>query len=759
MFDKFKKLRNAYLKIVEEKTPEVGIIEIDEKTSRTIGIGQEFNYAVAASVLGAQGIPQPKRLQTYQDYVNLYGASTWVYACVYQIAVSIAGVPLLLYKKPTSKKSRLERIDDPVHPLIKVINRPNMYMSEFDFKEAVVANLELTGNSYIEEVKSGRTPIELYPLQSQRMKIIPGKDVPIQGYRYEDQGRFAIFKEDEITHIKYHNPISDFYGASPLTAPEIATKTDVQSAKYNRNFFDNAARPDAVLETEQGLAEKMIRRLKTQWRSLYGGVGKAHGIAILEGGLKYKQIALSQKDMDFIQGRKMNREEIFAAFGVHPALFGLVERINNSIMQNIRRNFWENTLVPKMEKIKSSLNYNLVLPFGDDLVLMFDMDSIESLKESRETRAKIAAILVDRGLMTINEVRKQSFNLDDVPWGDVWYMPMNLIPVDKAGAGLPPGKPIGRQPVGGESVYSSIIDENGEIKLLDYYPDKSAEEEIKVEKEADINPFPPIDTKDKKQRELRKKAFEGVHGKFEEKFIKVLRSLFTAQSKQIIAAVRGGKKIKDLLRIIDADKKKFRTVAEDFYQGVIKVAGNSAMEELKELVGKKKKAKEEITFDFDIFDSEVMQFVDERSYDFWESISTTTKKNLQLALSEAVSEGLTTNQIVERLMDKVFNELTLGTDLARARLIARTEITILLNQGAFQAYKQSGVKMKKSWLTSQDEDVRNTHKAAEAEGIIPTDAVFKSTNMKHPGDPSGHVKELANCRCSLLPEVETKPKR
>jgi hypothetical protein len=170
--------------------------------------------------------------------------------------------------------------------------------------------------------------------------------------------------------------------------------------------------------------------------------------------------------MDFSTLMDKDRAEILAAFGVYEALLGIVDNINNSSMDNLKKLFWENTMLPKMEKIEADMNFGLVWPYDDSLYLAFDKDSIEALKGSQETRARIAGMLVDRGIYTQNEARTKFFNMPDVPWGDTWYMPLNLVEVDKAGQGNGtgtgaegdklPGRQIGRPSVDQSDVQKFI---------------------------------------------------------------------------------------------------------------------------------------------------------------------------------------------------------------------------------------------------------------------------------------------------------------
>jgi phage portal protein BeeE len=51
-------------------------------------------------------------------------------------------------------------------------------------------------------------------------------------------------------------------------------------------------------------------------------------VALLECGLTYKQTSLSQLDMDFLEGRNYNAEEIMAVYKVPKSELGLYEQIS-----------------------------------------------------------------------------------------------------------------------------------------------------------------------------------------------------------------------------------------------------------------------------------------------------------------------------------------------------------------------------------------------------------------------------------------------
>jgi uncharacterized protein with gpF-like domain len=86
----------------------------------------------------------------------------------------------------------------------------------------------------------------------------------------------------------------------------------------------------------------------------------------------------------------------------------------------------------------------------------------------------------------------------------------------------------------------------------------------------------------------------------------------------------------------------------------------------------------------------------------------------------------------------------------RADAIARTETHGAANYGSNEAAKETGLPLRREWLSAQDERTRESH--AEADGqIVGMDDAFTvgSSSLMYPGDPSAPPEEVVNCRCTL----------
>jgi phage portal protein BeeE len=93
-----------------------------------------------------------------------------------------------------------------------------------------------------------------------------------------------------------------------------AIDADYQASKRNRKYFYNNASVNAVLESEKDISQDGIDKIVAKREAKYRGTDNAHKVGVLTGGLKYKPVNPSQKEMDFVESRRFNRDEILGFF-------------------------------------------------------------------------------------------------------------------------------------------------------------------------------------------------------------------------------------------------------------------------------------------------------------------------------------------------------------------------------------------------------------------------------------------------------------
>ena len=361
---------------------------------RSVGADIGLNMFMDLPLLSDNMLPPPGS-HNYAPYTEAYGDKAWVYACVNVIAETTSTADFVL------KNGQGQIISK--HPALDLLYRPNHFMSGRSLRQWIIASLELTGNAYVlkDKLNSRGEPQELFPLLSQLVEIIPGKTSqdPIAGYKYRAGAKTAYYKASDIIHFKYFNPFDFFYGLSPLAAARKSIENLDKAETYNRAFFDNCGTLSGILYTEGKLDDAARARLMNAWNNKYRSAAKAHQVALLEGGLKWQNTALSQKDMDFISSMQLSRETILAVFHVPPALVGVFEHSPQFTTKEQQRIFWQTCIHPKQTLMLETLTEFLLPHFDNSCTMYFDKDisNISALKEDELQRAQAAKIYFDMG--------------------------------------------------------------------------------------------------------------------------------------------------------------------------------------------------------------------------------------------------------------------------------------------------------------------------------------------------------------------------
>jgi HK97 family phage portal protein len=364
---------------------------------------------------------------TPRDYTALaregYGKNAIVHRAVRLIAESIGGLTFLLFAGEAEHAQ---------HPLLDLLARPNPRQDGAAFLEAVTAHLLLAGNAYLEAVtldgQKGAEVRELYALRPDRMKVVPGPDGWPEAYDYTLGGRSLRFTQagelPPILHLALFNPLDDHYGLAPIEAAAVAVDTHNAAAKWNKALLDNAARPCGALVFSgpdgNVLADSQFERLKAELNENYEGARNAGRPLVLEGGLDWKPMSLTPKDMDFMEAKHAAAREIALAFGVPPMLLAIPGDNTYSNYQEANRVFWRASVLPLAARICGALTQWLAPAFGEGrgstLRLAVDMDRIEALAPDR---AALWERVTKAPFLTVNEKRTAA-GYAPVEGGDVF---------------------------------------------------------------------------------------------------------------------------------------------------------------------------------------------------------------------------------------------------------------------------------------------------------------------------------------------------
>jgi HK97 family phage portal protein len=335
---------------------------------------------------------------TRRDYAALsregFMRNPIAHRAVRLIAETCSAVPWLLYEGEAE-------IED--HPLLGLLARPNQRQAGATFMEALYGHLLLSGNAYIELVDAGAGLRELHLLRPDRVSVVTDSSGWPAALDYRERsGRRRVVLGRAAVHLALFHPLDDHYGFPPLEAALMALDTHNAAGRWNKALLDNSARPSGALvyaPKEGGnLSEDQFERLKTELEQGYSGATRAGRPLLLEGGLDWKAMALTPKDMDFIEAKHSASRDIALAFGVPPMLLGIPGDNTYANYQEANRAFYRLTVLPLVARTAKEFSAWLGGIYGSGLRLWYDADRIDGLNDDRAAlwaRIEAASFLSD----------------------------------------------------------------------------------------------------------------------------------------------------------------------------------------------------------------------------------------------------------------------------------------------------------------------------------------------------------------------------
>jgi len=361
-----------------------------------------------------------------------YSQSIWVYAAINAIAGNIQRVPFRLYKsRPSGREPKVIESG----PLYEVFTNPNPYMTQELLFSATMTFLSLYGECFwiLERGDVTQIPSEIWTFNPTRFEpVFNEANGMVVGWAYMKGTTHEItFPASQIVHIKYFNPYNDIRGMSPLAAARNSIDQDYFAGQYNINFFKDGCEIGGFLTTDQELSDEQYERILRQFEDRHRGAGKAHRVALIEGGAKFSEAKISQKDMEFIETKKMSRLEIMAVYKVNEVVLGLYQDIKSyEGIKSAHKAFWEECLVPKITYIETLLWAKLFAKIeGGKVYGAFDLANVGPLQTNYSEKVDTAMKMFHMG-WPINQINQRlQMGMQDVPWGDEWWVPGGFLPV------------------------------------------------------------------------------------------------------------------------------------------------------------------------------------------------------------------------------------------------------------------------------------------------------------------------------------------
>lgn len=327
--------------------------------------------------------PRDTTSLTKQGFIN----NPVGYRAIKLIAESVASLPMVL-------QNTEQRFDE--HPMLSILNSPNPAQGRAELIEALVGQVLLSGDGYLECVcGQDGVPLEVHVLRSDRIRLVPGRDGWPIAYEYSVGAQKHVFDVtgdvSPICHIKSFHPQDDHYGLGPLQSAAQAFDVHNSASRWSKGLLDNAARPSGAIvwnssEGQGNLSTEQYNRLVSEMEANYQGARNAGRPMLLEGGLDWKQMGFSPSDMEFQKTKESAARDIAIAFGVPPMLLGIPGEATYANYAEAHRAFYRLTVLPLATKTAAAIGRWLGDWFEEQVHLKPDLDQVPALAGERDAQ-------------------------------------------------------------------------------------------------------------------------------------------------------------------------------------------------------------------------------------------------------------------------------------------------------------------------------------------------------------------------------------
>lgn len=357
--------------------------------------------------------------------------------CVEVLSSSMAVLPTFVMDENTKRhftNHRLNRL---------LWERPNEAMTAYDFNRLLMCNELFRGNAYAWSWRDGSTGHikERIPLPPDYVTqtYVEGKRWYV--FVHPVSGETFWLRPEDVTHYKAYSE-DGFTGISVLHRASLTLDTARAAQAYENATWRNNGQPSGILTTDTDLGgdievtladgSKVLvdpkEQLRKSWEAVHSGPGNAFRVAVLDMGLKYQPISMTNADAQFVESNEVRVADICRFFGMplHLAYAGKQSYASNE--QN-GIEFVTYTLLGYDTQWRQEDTWKLLLPseraagqrIGRNMKVFLKGDTAAQTNHYRSMR--------ETGAYSVNDILALE-DLPAVPGGDVRYASWNYGPLE-----------------------------------------------------------------------------------------------------------------------------------------------------------------------------------------------------------------------------------------------------------------------------------------------------------------------------------------
>lgn len=642
-----------------------------------------------------QGLELAGRFATY---AKMYRQQPAIATVVDKIANSAARLSINVWDTTAEHGRTLDTNSD----FARLMARPNNRMSSYAFWRWTFSTLDIYGEAFwYKQRDSFGNVVNLSPMHPSRVAVKRDHEGNITYIFTLGVASAGILRvaDTEVVAFQRYNPESLMRGLSRLEPLRMTLLSEDAARRATSSWWQRGARPSVVLKHPGELSQNAQDRLKTKFDAQHAGADNMGGSLVLEEGMEAQIIQLNAEEMQYIESRKMNLQEVCMVYDVPPPVVHILDHATFSNITEQMRSMYRDTMTPRLEEVESVIENSLRPEFfgSGERIVKFALDEV--LRGDFETRAEAVVKLVTNGVMKPAEARP----LFDLPaidgasdnlYANGALVPLGTLPQAQAG--------------------TNITLHNGSTPDGSKAPEDAPEASDTTDEPA---PTKSVSVRSIMGRLSRVKANKSeLRAKLVEEHKKALTAYFDEQRNALKA---DGTKAPMAL-----DSKEWNDRLADVLLPLSQATTDAIGQNVANSLGGKYSG------------DSIGDWLKEDATKSAKNINKTTQANVREYLKNTPDD-----MSYEDSVDSFFDE----SEASRPDEWSLTRVVMLAGLAGLVAARLSNA-TEKTWVTTSD-NPRPEHAAMNGETVKLGENF--SNGMNGPGDYSGGAEEVANCTCDL----------
>ncbi|WP_436966727.1 phage portal protein [Staphylococcus xylosus] len=322
----------------------------------------------------------------------------------------LSGKHVIDNAKEENKVSKLNRI---------IQDRPNPYMSGYDFLYKVATQYFLYNNAFILVQKDSKGNLSgLYPLSPSSVEyVVDGANQVYIKCLFKD-GEQVTLHIDEVAVLRRHFNSNELLGddnSAIMSALELAHTQN----EGMREAIKNSASIRGIVKYTQALSPSKLKEAKEEFMNNYLTMANNGGVIPVDTSMEYQPLNVSDVQIDTTQIATV-KQKIYDYLGISESI------VNGSYDEDGWQAFFESIVEPFAIQISSELTEKVFSEREKAFANRIVFESSKLQYASNQSKTNVIKELLPLGVLTINQAL-DLLNLPRVEDGDERIQSLNYI--------------------------------------------------------------------------------------------------------------------------------------------------------------------------------------------------------------------------------------------------------------------------------------------------------------------------------------------